>query len=201
MLKRSRLLFAVAALATASTVMAQAPATTRIPGEVIAATADSLTIKHSSGETVAVALTPDVQVQAIKKLSLSDLKSGQYVGVGAKIGADGKQTAVQVYVFPEAARGTGEGHRGWNMGPESTMTNANVEAVVDAKSGSDVKLSYKGGQQTITVPPTALIFTYVPAARSDVAVGKKVVVTATSSGDRYTATRIAVEKDGTVPPT
>ncbi|GAA4325649.1 hypothetical protein GCM10023144_08220 [Pigmentiphaga soli] len=190
-------------LAVAAAFAAAAPAlaqSARIGGDVIAATPTSLTIRHASGETVAIDAPASVPVQAFKNMTLADVKPGSFVGVGAKIGPDGVQRAVQVVIFPESARGTGEGHRGWNMGPDSTMTNANVDAVVGARDGRNLKLSYKGGTQEIVVPPEARILTFVPATRADVKVGRKAVVNADQKGDRYVATRITVEKGGVVPP-
>jgi hypothetical protein len=198
MLKTLKYLPLLAALAAGT---AYAQTASRIGGEITKAGPDSITLKHTSGESVTLAAPASVPVIAFRKLSLADVKTGSFVGVGAKIGPDGKQRAVQVVVFPESARGTGEGHRGWNMGSDSTMTNANVDAIVDAKSGRDLKLSYKGGQQEIAIPPDARILTYGPAARADVQAGKKTVVNATDDGQgHYAATRIAIEKDGVAPP-
>ena len=189
-----------ACLSFSGVTLAQAPQTTRVPGEVTAVTAKTITVKHTSGETVVVDADDKVPVVAMKKLTRADIKSGTFVGVGAKVGADGKQTAVQIVIFPEASRGTGEGHRGWNMGPDSTMTNANVDAVVEGAGGNDLKLSYKGGTQTIAVPADVKVLGYVPATRADVKVGKKVVINAVMKDSRPTATRVLVEKDGVVPP-
>lgn len=190
----------VACLTAAGSALAQAPAMTRVPGEIVAATPTTLTVKHMSGETVEIMAPANTPVLAMKPLTRADIKTGTFVGIGAKKEADGKQTAMQVVVFPESARGTGEGHREWNRGADSTMTNANVDAVVDSKNGNDVKLSYKGGSQTITVPADAKVITWVPGTRADVMAGKKVVVNATMMDGKPTASRIMVEKDGALPP-
>lgn len=189
-----------ACLGISSTALAQAPQITRVPGEVLAAGPASITVKHTGGETLVVDADANVPVVAMKTLTRTDIKPGSFVGVGARTGPDGKQTAVQIVVFPESSRGTGEGHRGWNMGPDSTMTNANVDAVVEGSGANDLKLSYKGGSQTIAVPADVKVLTYIPAERADVKVGKKVVINAVLKDARPTATRILVEKDGVIPP-
>jgi hypothetical protein len=81
------------------------------------------------------------------------------------------------------------------------MTNANVDAVVEGTSGNDLHLSYKGGSNTVTVPPNVPIVTFIPAVRGDLMAGKKAFVVATEqSANRFVAQRVVVEKDGVVPP-
>jgi hypothetical protein len=142
-----------------------------------------------------------VPVSAVKNIKLADIKPGSFVGTAATTGTDGKLTATEVLVFPEAARGTGEGHYAWDLGPNSSMTNANVDSVVEGTSGRDLKLSYKGGSNSVTVPENVPVVTFAPAARSDLISGKKVFVVASPvSGTQFVAQRVLVEKDGVVPP-
>src|ERR1700736_1093954 len=89
-----------------------------------------LTVHRNSGDTVSVDVKPDVGVSALKPAKLSDARVGSYVGTPALMGSDGKLTATSMIVFPEAARGTAEGHFPYDFGPNSTMTNANVVSVV-----------------------------------------------------------------------
>ena len=105
-----------------------------------------------SGDTVTIDVKSSVPVSAVKNIKLADIKPGSFVGTAATTGTDGKLTATEVLVFPEAARGTGEGHYAWDLGPNSSMTNANVDSVVEGTSGRDLKLSYKGGSNSVTVP-------------------------------------------------
>jgi hypothetical protein len=106
-----------------------------------------------------------------------------------------------VLVFPEAARGTGEGHYAWDLSPNSTMTNANVDQVVTGTSGRDLKLSYKGGSNSVTVPDGVPVVTFAPAARTDLISGKKVFIVANPvKGTEFAASRVVVEKDGVAPP-
>lgn len=115
-------------------------------------------------------------------------------------GTDGKLTATEVLVFPEAARGTDEGHYDWDMGPKSSMTNANVDQVVQGTSGRDLELSYKGGSNSVTVPENVPVVTFAPATHDDLKPGKQVFVVASPAGSDYAAQRIVVEKDGVKPP-
>ena len=158
------------------------------------------TVHRNSGDTVSIDVKPDVGVSALKPAKLSDAKVGSYVGTPALAGSDGKLTATSMIVFPEAARGTAEGHFAYDFGPQSTMTNANVVSVVTGTSGRELNLSYKGGSSTVTVPENVPVVTPVPASRADLTAGKKVflVVTPGASG-AYDAHVLFVEKDGLAP--
>ena len=128
----------------------------------------------------------------MKNIKLADIKPGSFVGTAATTGTDGKLTATEVLVFPEAARGTGEGHYAWDLGPNSSMTNANVDSVVQGTSGRDLKLSYKGGNNSVTVPENVPVVTFAPAARTDLTAGKKVFVVASPvNGTQFVAQRVA----------
>lgn len=193
----------IAAMALAGSALAQTPDAkpTRIRGNVVSLDGDVLKVHRRSGDTVSIALAANVPVSTVKAMQLSDIKPGTFVGTAATTGTDGKLTATEVVVFPEAARGTGEGHYAWDLGPNSTMTNANVDTVVQGTDGRNLKLSYKGGSNQVTVPPNVPIVTFVPAARSDLAPGKQVFVVAQpASQGSYAAQRVVVEKDGVVPP-
>ena len=198
---RFELLATVIALSLAGTAAAEAPKVTRIRGDIVSFSADTLTVHRRSGDTVVIALKPEVTVGAVKNIQLSDIKPGSFVGTAAKTGADGKLTAMEVVVFPESARGTGEGHYDWDLGSGSSMTNANVDSVVQSTNGRDLKLSYKGGSNNVTVPTNVPVVTFAPASRADLIAGKQVFVVATpDSADHFTGLRVIVEKDGVVPP-
>ena len=197
-------LFAGAALIASSAAFAQdapAPAPTRIRGDIAAVDATTITIKRKgSGDLVKMALKSDVNVGAVKNIRLADIKKDAFIGTATETGADGKLTALEVVVFPETARGTGEGHYAWDLMPGSMMTNANVDMVASGVQGRVLTLSYKGGSKEVTVPENTPVVTFAPAMRADLIVGKKVFVVATGSSASYTATRIVVEKDGVAPP-
>jgi hypothetical protein len=193
----------LAALAFAGVALAQTPAgkPSRIRGEIVSLDGNVLKVHRRSGDTVPIDVKPAVSVSAVKLMQLADIKPGSFVGTTTITGTDGKLTATEVHVFPESARGTGEGHYAWDLGPNSMMTNANVDTVVQGTSGRNLKLSYKGGINEVTVPPNVPVVTFTPAARTDLTAGKKVfvVATATSQG-AFVAQRVVVEKDGVAPP-
>jgi hypothetical protein len=200
---RRQLALSVTALALAGTALAQSPAgkPERIRGEIVSFSGDSLKVHRRSGDTVLVHVDPSAPVNAVKAIQLADIKPGAYVGAAAMPGIDGRLTAKEVLVFPEAARGMGEGHYAWDLGANSTMTNANVDRVVQGTSGRDLKLSYKGGSNTITVPPNAPVVTLIPATRAELSAGKRVFVVATPGKDgTYEGRQLVVEKDGVAPP-
>src|ERR1700754_2590086 len=159
-----------------------------------------LTVHRNSGDTVSIDVKPDVGESAFKAAKLADATVGSYVGTPALTGSDGKLTATSMFVFPEAARGTAEGHFAYDFGPNSTMTNANVVSVVTGTSGRELNLSYKGGSSKVTVPENVPVVTPVPASKSDLAPRKRVfaVVTPGASGV-YDAQVLFVEKNGVVP--
>jgi hypothetical protein len=197
---KAGVLLAAAAFSIASLAQAAEVKPERIRGDIVSFTGETLVVHRKSGDTVSVEVKPDVGVSAFKPARLSDAKVGTYVGTPAITGSDGKLTATALIVFPEAARGTAEGHFAYDFGPQSTMTNANVTSVVTATSGRELSLSYKGGTSKVTVPANVPVVTPVPASKADLLAGKQVfiVVTPGASGV-YDAHVLFVEKDGLVP--
>jgi len=194
------ILFAAVAFSSASFAQTPDVKPERIRGDIVSFKGEMLTVHRNSGDTVSIDVKPDVGVSALKPAKLSDAKVGTYVGTPAVTGSDGKLTATSMIVFPEAARGTAEGHFAYDFGPQSTMTNANVVSVVTGTSGRELNLSYKGGTSMVTVPENVPVVTPVPASRADLTAGKKVflVVTPGASG-AYDAHVLFVEKDGVAP--
>jgi len=191
----------LATLTLASAAYAQTPGVQRIRGDIVSLRGDVLTVHRRSGDTAAIELKPEATLSALKPIKLSDVKVGTYVGLPATARADGKLTASAVLVFPEAARGTKEGHFPYDFGPTSTMTNANLDAIVTGNDGRDMTVSYKGGKNTITVPENVPVVTFAPATRADLTSGKKVVMVVRSlKQGAFEAQVVFVEKDGVVPP-
>ena len=186
---------------TASLLVSAQEATTRIRGSIVSLDHDTLTVHRRSGDMVTIAIA-DARVSAVQNISLQDIKPGTFIGTAARRDANGRLMAQEVVVFPEAERGTGEGHYAWDLGPSSTMTNANVDAVVNGTQGRDLHLSYKGGNNVVTVPATVPIVRFIPASRADLSPGKQVFVVARAgnSATHFTGVRIVVEKDGVKPP-
>ena len=180
---------------------AQAPASTRIRGEIVSLDGEKMVVHRTNADNVTIAIKGDTAFGAVKNVKLSDIKSGTYVGAASTPGPDGKLTAREVLVFPESMRGNGDGHYAWDLLPGSMMTNANVDTVVQGSSGRELTLSYKGGSKTVTVPENAPVVTFTEATRADVSAGKKVFIVGVTTGPgAYDARRVIVEKDGVAPP-
>lgn len=173
----------------------------RVRGSIQSLSGQDLTIVTREGPTMAIKLADPVRVVAVAKATLADIKPGSYVGIAAMPRPDGSQMAIEVLIFPEAMRGAGEGHRPWDLMPESTMTNATVAEVVSKVSGPVLTLKYKEGDKAITVPPEAPIVTFVPADRGDIKPGVGIFTSVTKSPDGTASTAsVTVGKDGLNPP-
>jgi hypothetical protein len=140
-------------------------------------------IKARDRAELKVALAANAQIAGVVKALLSDIKQGSFVGVTAMPKADGSQSALEVHIFPEAMRGTGEGHYPWDLQPQSTMTNANVEQAVSAVDGQTLTLKYKDGERKIFVPANTPIVVYVQGDKSDLKPGAKVFIAAIKQPD------------------
>ena len=114
-----------------------------------ASTAPHLGVKSRDGTPIKVKLADDARVLAVDKKSLADVKQGVFVGITAMPLPDGTQKAVEIHIFPEAMRGTNEGHRPWDLMPNSTMTNANIDSAVVSADGKELVLKYKDGEKKV----------------------------------------------------
>jgi len=200
MLRRTFVVYTLAATCSISSAWAQEPM--RVRGTVEGMDGPVYLVKTRSGDTVKVALTDKPLFVAMAKASMADIKPGMFIGTTAMPQADGSLRAVEVHIFPEAMRGTGEGHRPWDLEPQSTMTNANVEAAVAGVSGQTLTMKYKGGEKTVVVTPETVVVTYAPGDQVEVKPGTKIFVAAAEKkpdGTLQTA-RITYGKDGLTPP-
>ena len=175
-----------------------------IRGRIAAMEKGALKVTTSAGD-VLVKYADDVRIGAVEAAKLSDIKDSSYVGATAVKQSDGSLKALEVHIFPESARGTGEGHRPWDLEPGSTMTNANVEkiesATVDKAQGQLLTMKYKDGEQKIFVPSNAPVVKNVAGDRSMLKTGAGVYIAAVRGEDgSLTATRIAVGLNGIMPP-
>jgi hypothetical protein len=123
-------------------------------------------------------LAPNAAVVALVQATAADIKPGSYIGVAGMPQADGSQKALEVHIFPESMRGVGDGHRGWDLQPSSTMTNGSVETTAAASDGQTVTLKYKDGEKKISIPPGIPIVLYVPGEVSELKPGAKIFVSA-----------------------
>jgi hypothetical protein len=176
----------------------------RIRGKITAVEGQNLKVTTSSGD-VLVHVPENTRVSGIAAAQLSEITEGSYVGTAAIKQPDGTLRAREVHIFPEAARGAGEGHRPWDLTPDSTMTNGNVEKVeqtsVGHVQGEMLTLKYKGEEAKVFIPPGTPIVKNVPADRSLLKPGAGVYIPAVrGDGGTITATRVTVGVAGVMPP-
>src|SRR4029079_7096069 len=153
-----------------------------------------------NGETMTLAIADNFSVSEVMPIDPAAIQSGAFVGTAAITGADGKLSALEVLVFPEAMRGTGEGHSQWDLQPGSTMTNATVREIVPGAKGREMTLHYKDGEKTIVVPEGIPVVTLRPADRSLLVPGAKVILTAQVRDGRPTVGRAPAGRNGFEPP-
>ncbi|MCP9629653.1 hypothetical protein NML43_21400 [Rhodopseudomonas palustris] len=192
---------AVLGLSLSTALAQQSPTPTKVRGEIERVDGDSLAVKSRSGQDVKLQLQPDLRVAGIAPSTLTEVKPGAFVGATTVPGPNGAHNAVEIHIFPESMRGTGEGSRAWDLGPNSTMTNATVDQSVTSNDGNTVKVKYKGGEKVITVTPKTQIVTYVPADKSDLKQGAKIIAFGKTLPDgSFQTSRIAVGQGGITPP-
>ena len=198
-----RTLAALLIAAVSAVAVAQAPANppVRIRGTVEKIEGTNLTIKTNDGRSVDVKLADNYTVIGISKASPADLASGKFIGTTTLGERDGALVALEVHIFPEAMRGTGEGHYDWDLRPASKMTNANVANVTSMGKDRVLTVQYKGGEKKVLVPESAAIVSFAPTERSELKPGAKVFVIAQRQPDgSLTAGRVNVGLRGQVPP-
>jgi hypothetical protein len=179
----------------------QPPTPSRVRGTIEGVEGDVLDVKSRSGEEVKLHMAGDMQVFGITKISLSDIKVGSFIGTTTVPGPDGVPTAVEVHVFPENMRGTGEGSRPYDLRPNSSMTNATVDQSVAGNDGHTLLIKYKDGEKKVLVSPETPVVTYVPGAKSDLKAGAKVIAFMKKLPDgSFETNRVSVGRDGLTPP-
>lgn len=188
------------ALVVCSQAIAQPAQNRRIRGVIESLDGNVLTVKARDGASVKISLADNWAVTAYTKAQISDIKVGTFVGVGATPQPDGSQKAVSINIFPESARGLGEGFRPWDQAPNGTMTNANVAEAAGSVDGQTLLLKYKDGEKKIIVPPTASIALFGPGEKTEVKPGVAVAITAVTKPDgSLESARVGVGRDGLVP--
>jgi hypothetical protein len=185
--------------AVAGAAAAQTPV--RVRGAVEALDGTQLTVKSRDGELVKIKLADNYAVAAVVATDLASVKPGSFIGTAALKQPDGSLVALEVLVFPEAMRGTGEGHYPWDLQPESTMTNATVATLADSPKGREMTLNFKGENNKVVVPAGVPIVTFEPGDKALLKPGAKVFVGTTKAADgSLSAGRVNVGKDGLTPP-
>ena len=191
------LIAAVSALA-----VAQAPnPPVRIRGTVEKIDGQMLTVKANNGQSMTVKLADNYMVMGIAKASVADVASGKFIGTTTIGERNGGLVALEIHIFPENMRGTGEGHYDWDLRPESKMTNANVADVKTMGKERMLTVQYKGGEKQILVPENAVVVAFTPADKSELKPGANVFVNSQRQPDgSLTAPRVNVGLNGQVPP-
>jgi hypothetical protein len=193
--------FAALALVAALTSTAALADGVRVRGTVVSLTGDQLVVKSREGANVTIGLGLGWKAGGIAKASLADIKPGDFVGIASLPNAAGVAGALEVLIFPPAMRGTGEGSYGWDLKPNSSMTNGSVSEAVQSVDGTTVNVVYHGQSKKITIAPGTPIVTFAPAVNADVKPGAVVFVPADRADDgKLSTTRVVVGKNGIVPP-
>jgi hypothetical protein len=189
-----------AAIAVTAALAAVPALAQRVRGTIESVDGSTLVIKQGEGPDVTVKLTDNVQVFGIVPATLTDVKTGAFIGVGAMPQSDGSQKAIQVMIFAESQRGLGEGFRPWDR-PGTTMTNATVDTTVAGVDGQEVTVKYKDGEKKIIIGKDVVIRAYVAGDKSELKPGAHIAIARADKlpdGTLQTA-RINVGRDGVVP--
>jgi len=184
----------------ASAAVAQTPL--RVRGTIESVDGQTLAVKARDGATMKIKLADGARVLTLDKKTLADVKQGTFVGITAMPQPDGSQKAVEIHIFPEAMRGTGEGHYPWDLTANSTMTNANVESSVVSNDGQELVMKYKDGEKKIMVPANVEVVMFATATAADIKAGQKFFVPNGKKQDDGTieAGAIVIGSNGVAPP-
>lgn len=189
------LLFLLLAFASLA---AHAQVSLRVRGTITAFDGNVLSVKTREGKDLQLRLGEKAVVVAAKGMKLEDLKPGDYVGSTTQARPDGALIAIELHTL---APTTPQGHTPWDLQPGAMMTNGNVGNVVQSAGAQQLVLEYKGGSQTILVPPGTPIVTNTPADRSALKVGEYVFTSAQVAADgTMIVQRVQVSRDGVKPP-
>jgi hypothetical protein len=198
---RPLLAVAMVAASTIYAIAQQPPTPSRVRGTIEGVDGDVLAVKSRSGDDVSLRMTGDIRVVGITRIALADIKVGSFIGTTTVPGPDGIQNALEVHVFPETMRGTGEGSRPYDLRPNSSMTNATVAESVVGNDGHTLLVKFKDGEKKVLVSPETPVVTYVPADKSDLKAGAKVIAFTKKLPDgTFETSRVSVGRDGLTPP-
>ncbi|WP_354677959.1 hypothetical protein [Cupriavidus plantarum] len=175
--------------------------TVRVRGTVTALSGNELQVKSREGQPLTIKLADGWAVSAVQRASMNDIKPGHFVGIASLPKAEGGDGALEVLIFPPALRGRGEGSYGWDLKPNSTMTNATVGDAVKSVNGSVVTVNYHGQEKKISIPNGTPVVTLAPATAEDVKPGTVVFIpTQKDAAGGLSAAQLIVGKNGVVPP-
>jgi len=200
---RAALAVAAALAATAASAQAPAPApqTVRLRGVIEKIDGNTVIAKSDKGDEVKINLADKMMVVGVVKATMAEIKEGSYIGSGAMPQPDGSQKAIEVHIFAESMRGTGDGHRPWDGAPNSTMTNGTVGTTVTGVTGPVVTVKYKDGEKNIVVGPDVPIVRYevMDTGALKPGIAFSVLAAAKQPDGSYNISRINIGRDGVVP--
>ena len=150
----------------------------RIRGTVERIDGPVYVVKNRDGSELKLTVTDTPLYVVIVPATMADIKPGMFVGSAGMMEADGTQKAIEVHIFPESMRGTGEGHYDWDLLPKSKMTNGNVEQSVTGVDGPVLSVKYKDGEKKLGVTPQTVVVTYAMGDKSEITPGTKIFVAA-----------------------
>lgn len=207
---RNYLIFAAAGIFALSVAALAASPPMNVRGTIAQVDGNTIDIKERDGGVAKIHLADNAKIVSVAKASLSDIKPGSFIGTAATPGTDGKLQAIEVHIFPESMRGTGEGNRAWDLTPKSSMTNGTVAQKstkvennkVNSVEGNDVTVNFNGGIKIVTVTSDTKVVTLVPGDGSELKPNAKIFIpAATRTPDgALEANRVTVGKDGIPPP-
>jgi hypothetical protein len=187
------------ALASASAFAQGSPV--RVRGSVVSLEGNKIVVHAKDGKDITVNLNDNFAALAVVKSSMADIKEGTFIGTATVTQPDSSLRSLEVVVFPDKMRGTGEGHYPWDLGSNSMMTNATVANAVKGVEGQTITVTYKGGEKKIDVPANVPVVTIVPATKEEIKPGAIVFVpTMRQADDSLKGGAVLFGKDGVVPP-
>jgi hypothetical protein len=177
------------------------PASAQAPHLRGTLTSVTLGVETAKGGTETIKLAPQAAFYLVTKSDMSAIQPGKFVGI-TSLEKDGKRVAVEVHVFAEALRGVGEGHYPWDLeGAPNMMTNANIAKVDEVGADRVLRVDYKGGEQTISIPPSATVVLIDKATPDQLATGRKVfIVTKKQDDGSVVAAAVVIGAEGVKPP-
>jgi hypothetical protein len=173
----------------------------RVRGSVVSLEGSKLVVHAKDGKDVTVNLADSFAAIAVVKSSMADIKEGTFIGTATVTQPDSSLRSLEVVVFPDKMKGTGEGHYPWDLGSKSMMTNATVSNAVKSIEGQTVTVTYKGGEKKIDIPANVPVVALVPATKEEIKPGAIVFVPTQQQPDgSLNGGAVLFGKDGVIPP-
>lgn len=201
LLSASTLMVPAAIVALPVAAQAQNAEQTHVRGSIVSFKDNVVKVKTREGKTVDVTLADGARIAGVARASTTDIKPGDFVGIASLPKADGGDGALEVLIFPPAMKGLGEGSYGWDLKPNSSMTNATVANAVKGVNGHTVTVSYHGKEKKIAIADGTPVVTLAPATTKDLVAGAVVFIPATKDAKGgLVAPQVVVGTNGVVPP-